>query len=206
MKKKWLTILKHILSTNPLTKLDSPYGRQLILIGLIILALTFDLLSWNYGQKIVQESYNFKTPSTIQKTPLEKTLLSLVGNRPIKKMVPYLAHKEKKVAVFMVSVAKQESDWGKHAPVLNGQDCYNYWGYRGKSASTTPSGYTCFKTPREAVDVVSQRFSYLIHYSSLDTPKKMVVWKCGWNCNNQNPASVNRWINNVNFYYQKFYE
>jgi len=205
MKNKLTTIFSRLIQNYSITKLDSHYGRKIILTGLIILALTFDLLTWNYGQKITRESYNFK-PHIQQKTLLEKTILSLVGNRPIKKMVPYLAHKEKKVAVFMVSVAKQESDWGKHAPVLNGHDCYNYWGYRGKSATITHDGYSCFKTPQEAVDIVSQRFSYLIHHSNLDTPQKMIVWKCGWSCANQNSLGVHQWINNVNFYYHKFYE
>ncbi len=205
MKKKSFTILNRITPTNLLFQLDSAHGRKIILTGLIILTLIFDLLIWNYGQMITQKKY---IPSLVvqSKSLLERTILSLVGNRPIKKMAPYLAHKEKKVAVFMVSVAKQESDWGKHAPVLNGQDCYNYWGYRGKSATITHDGYSCFKTPQEAVDIVSQRFSYLIHHSNLDTPQKMIVWKCGWSCANQNSLGVHQWINNVNFYYHKFYE
>lgn len=202
MKKKYFS---NLFQTDFLARLDSHYGRKIILSALIILAFSFDLLIWNYGKIISREATSFK-PKNYQENPLEKNILSLTSKYPIKKMAPYISQKRKKVAAFMVGVAKQESDWGKRAPVLNGQDCFNYWGYRGKSPLMTHDGYTCFKNPQQAVDIVSARFSHLIYQSNLDTPKKMIVWKCGWNCASHDAKNVSNWINNVAFYYNKFYE
>jgi hypothetical protein len=67
----------------------------------------------------------------------------------------------------------------------------------------TWDGYTCFDSPRQAVNTISQRFNELINDSGLGTPRKMVVWKCGWDCSGQDPAGVEKWIRDVDYYYQK---
>ena len=130
----------------------------------------------------------------------------MISKTPMEKMIPYIAQKDKMTAAFVVSVAKKESNWGKHSPIVNGRDCYNYWGYRGGGENITWDGYTCFKNPRQAVNVVSQRFDSLIKKSNFDTPAKMVVWKCGYDCSWDNPIAVQKWVSDVDFYFQKFYE
>ena len=59
---------------------------------------------------------------------LEKDIKDMVKGYPIEKMVPYIAEQDRTVAAFIVAIARKESSWGVHVPVLNGKDCYNYWG------------------------------------------------------------------------------
>ena len=37
----------------------------------------------------------------------------------------------------------------------------------------------------------------------IDTPQKMVVWKCGSSCAGHDPAGVSKWISDVSIYYNK---
>jgi len=67
-----------------------------------------------------------------KKEDLESEIMSMVEGYPIEKMVPYIIEKDKIVAAFLIGIAKKESNWGKRVPVLDGQDCYNYWGYRSQ--------------------------------------------------------------------------
>jgi len=124
----------------------------------------------------------------------------------MEKMAPYISAKEKRTAAFLIGIAKKESNWGKYSPKLNGKDCYNYWGYRGSGENVTPSGYTCFDSPRQAVNVVGQRISDLINDSDLSTPEEMIVWKCGWSCAEHSDESVDKWIADVGIYYDKVYQ
>ena len=135
---------------------------------------------------------------------MEEEIRLMVKDYPIEKMAPYIAQKDRKTAAFMIGIAKKESDWGKRVPILDGRDCYNYWGYRGQG-KLTQDGYSCFKNPRQAVNIIARRINELIKDSDLDTPEKMKVWKCGWNCENHNPDSVAKWISDVDYYFKKFY-
>jgi hypothetical protein len=119
----------------------------------------------------------------------------------MQEMVTDLAKKDKKVAAFLIAIAKKESNWGKHSPKKNGKECYNYWGYRG-SYNATDSGYSCFDDPAQAISVVGGRIQDLIG-QKIDTPEKMVVWKCGRSCSWDNPAAVQKWISDVSLYYDK---
>jgi hypothetical protein len=118
------------------------------------------------------------------------------------KMAPYIANQDKDVAAYLVAIAKKESNWGKHSPKKEGQDCFNYWGYRGQE-NPTDSGYSCFNTPRQAVNVVGERIGELLA-QNIDTPREMVVWKCGSDCSVFDPESVAKWIQDVDWYYRKF--
>ncbi|MDP1884335.1 MAG: hypothetical protein Q8L10_03110 [Candidatus Moranbacteria bacterium] len=121
---------------------------------------------------------------------------------PMETMVEALNKREDKVAAYLVAIAKKESNWGKHSPKKAGRECYNYWGYRGKE-NTTDSGYSCFDSPDHAVEVVGDRIKRLID-SRVDTPAKMVVWKCGSNCEAAGgQAAANKWISDVASYYNK---
>jgi hypothetical protein len=125
----------------------------------------------------------------------------MVKGYPIEEMIPYIAKKDRIVAAFIVAIAKKESSWGVHVPVYKGQDCYNYWGWRGKNAVGS-GGHTCFGSPEEAVDTVAKRIEFLVSNKKLDTPQKMIVWKCG-DCGWDTPSAMRSWINDVDMYFRK---
>ncbi|HOF42234.1 MAG TPA: hypothetical protein PK260_01885 [Candidatus Moranbacteria bacterium] len=135
---------------------------------------------------------------------LEKEIREMVKGFPIENMVPYIAEKDRTVAAFIVGIAKKESAWGKRRPVLNGQDCYNYWGYRGKRMLMGSGGHTCFNSPKDAVDTVAKRIETLVKKYDRNTPAKMVVWKCGSDCEaTGGEAAARKWISDVSLYFNK---
>ncbi|MCD6149625.1 hypothetical protein J7J13_02465 [bacterium] len=140
----------------------------------------------------------------LEKKELEKKIKKMVKGYPIEKMVPYIMTKDKTVIAFLIGIAKKESNWGKRVPVLNGQDCYNYWGYRGKRRLMGSGGHTCFNSRKDAVDAVAKRLDWLVNNRKLNTPSKMVVWKCGSSCAaTGGQAAARKWISDVNFYFKK---
>lgn len=130
----------------------------------------------------------------------ESAYLNMVKGHPMEAMISRIAQKDKTVAAFLIGIAKKESDWGTYSPKKDGRDCYNYWGYRG-GYNSTDSGYSCFDSPEQAVDVVGDRLSDLIA-KKIDTPARMVVWKCGSTCAGHDPVAVKKWISDVDAYYQ----
>lgn len=132
---------------------------------------------------------------------LEKKMKEMTAGYPIEKMVSRIAEKNPVVAAFMISIAKQESNWGKRVPVYEGEDCWNYWGWRGKNPVGT-GGHTCFDSPEDAVDTVAKRLEFLVSNKKLNTPAKMIIWKCG-DCSWDNQRDMQRWISAVNMYFQK---
>jgi len=134
---------------------------------------------------------------------LEKEISEMVKGYPIEDMVPYIAEKDRIVAAFLVGIAKKESNWGKRVPVLEGQDCYNYWGYRGIRKLMGTGGHTCFNSRKDAVDTVAKRIKTLIEKENLNTPEKMVVWKCGSDCSvTGGQAAADKWIRDVRSYFK----
>lgn len=131
----------------------------------------------------------------------ERIILGLIVGYPIEEMVEYISEREKETAAFLVAIAKKESDWGKHSPSKSGKKCYNYWGYKG-AYNLTDSGYSCFDSAEQAVEIVGGRISELIG-KKIDTPEKMVVWKCGSTCAGHDPGSVEKWISDVSQYVAK---
>jgi len=138
-----------------------------------------------------------------EKVIFEKKIRSLVSGYPIEKMSPYISRRNEKVASFLVAIAKKESNWGRHSPKKNGQECFNYWGYRGPE-NPTASGYSCFDSPRHAVNVVGGRISDLVA-KKIDTPREMVLWKCGSTSCARNDRGAAKWIWDVESYYKKIY-
>jgi hypothetical protein len=135
-------------------------------------------------------------------TPIyETTIKKMVKNRPLEAMVPYITKQKKKTATFLVAIAKKESDWGKYSPKKGKKECYNYWGFRGTYNQTT-SGYSCFDSEKQAVEVVGKRIDELIN-QGINTPEEMIVWKCGSSCDGHSTASVKKWISDVDYYFQK---
>jgi hypothetical protein len=132
----------------------------------------------------------------------ETELHRIVGGAPIKEMVPSITKLDRKVAAFVVGIAKKESDWGRHAPTLAGTTCYNYWGYKGSGSRGTSMGYACFGTPEEAVDTVGKRIGTLVS-KNINEPRQMLVWKCGASCASHDPAGVQKWVSDVSLYFGK---
>ncbi len=127
---------------------------------------------------------------------------TLVQGHPMEEMAPEMAQKDKAVAAFLISIAKKESDWGTHSPKKDGQECFNFWGYKG-GYNVTEGGYSCFDSPEQAVDIVGARIQTLIA-QKIDTPARMVVWKCGnAACAGFDPADVQKWISDVSAYYYR---
>lgn len=134
---------------------------------------------------------------------LEKELRDMVKGYPIESMVPEIAKHNRVVAAFIIAIAKKESDWGVHVPVYRGQNCYNYWGYRGKNPVGT-GGHSCFASEKDAVDTVAKRIQFLVSNEKLNTPEKMVIWKCGSDCSaTGGQAAADKWISDVSIYFDK---
>ncbi len=134
----------------------------------------------------------------------ELELREMVKGYPIEAMVPEIAKQDRTVAAFIIAIAKKESAWGKRVPVLNGQDCYNYWGYRGIRDKMGTGGHTCFNDTKDAVDTVAKRIEFLVSNKKLNTPGKMVIWKCGSDCSvTGGQAAANKWISDVAMYFNK---
>ncbi|MDP1833408.1 MAG: hypothetical protein U0944_00245 [Candidatus Moranbacteria bacterium] len=133
---------------------------------------------------------------------VKKNIEELVGDRPMDGMVSEIATRDSKTAAYLVAIAKHESNLGKFSPKKDGRDCYNYWGFRG-TYNKTASGYSCFDSPKQAVAVVGNRIQGLIENENIATPEQMLVWKCGGSCAGHNPADVERWKEDVGYYFKK---
>jgi hypothetical protein len=145
--------------------------------------------------------YESEDDQEFQRQKFEAEIKEIVKGTPIEKMVPEIAKQDRVVAAFLVAIAKKESSWGVHVPVYQGQDCYNYWGWRGKNPVGS-GGHTCFESPKDAVETVAKRIAFLVSSKKLDTPQKMIVWKCG-DCGWDSAAAMQSWINTVDMYFRK---
>jgi hypothetical protein len=185
--------------------LESVSEQAMLLAVLYVFSAFFALLIYSAGKVASIRMDTFNPVTVVQpKSRLELALSHMVSGHPMERMVPYIAQQDPLTATFLISIAKQESNWGKHAPLSDGgRDCYNYWGYRGNTENVTPSGYSCFRSPREAVRVVGGRLNRLIWEYNLDTPQELLVWKCGSSCESHNQADVARWQNTVGMYSKK---
>jgi hypothetical protein len=188
---------------------ECPETEQAFFFASLFFSAAFAAILFSSSAEIVALEIGSPQPVSqpLPKSSLEKTLGKMVAGHPMEDMVPYIARQDPVTATFLVSIAKQESNWGKYSPKnLDGSECYNYWGYRGRTESVTPSGYSCFRTPKEAVKVVGKRLNRLIWDYELDTPKELLVWKCGSSCAGHDPADVVRWQNTVGMYSKKIEE
>lgn len=144
-----------------------------------------------------------KDEQVISERSLEELAYETVKGHPIEKMLPYILEQDPEVAKYLIAIAKQESGWGEHVPVLNGQDCYNYWGYRGQRKLMGTGGHTCFNSRKDAVETVAKRLHTLIYENERSTASKLIVWKCGSSCAGHAQEGVDRWINVVDSYHKK---
>ncbi len=130
-------------------------------------------------------------------------ITEMVKGYPIESMLPHIFTKDRTVAAFLIGIAKKESNWGKRVPVLDDQDCFNYWGYRGVRRLMGTGGHTCFNSKKDAVDTVAKRIETLVYSEKLNTPEKMILWKCGFSCEGHSRESVKKWISDVNLYFSQ---
>jgi len=169
-------------------------------IVLLSVALLFGILVLGVGRELESAQKTAKVPTPVV-SQFEKEIGSLVGDHPIREMTPFIAGQKREVAKYLVAIAKKESNWGKFSPKKDGKECYNYWGYRG-TYNQTDSGYSCFDNPRQAVKVVGGRIGELIA-QDIKTPEDMIVWKCGSSCAGHGDENVQKWIDDVDYYYSK---
>lgn len=190
--------LKNFIHTEEIYIKNSLLG---LFIGFLLVFTYFSMASLNNIK--VQ---NMEVPSVNlvkRNVELEQRIQKEISGFPIESMTRYMAREDEQVVAFMVAIAKKESNWGKRTPKLNGKECNNFWGFRQKREKMGSGGHTCFDNKRDAVASVAVRIKELID-KGVDTPEEMVVWKCGYSCDAHNPESVNKWIEDVKYYYDKF--
>jgi hypothetical protein len=174
---------------------------SLILLSLITFCSVYFISQSTNNEISGLQAYN--VPHLSSKMILERKLIGMVAGYPIERMVPKIVEKDKRVAAFLISIAKKESNWGLRVPVYQGEDCYNYWGFRKVSDTMGSGGHTCFDTPEEAVDQVASRIEEMVNEEKIDTPKEMVVWKCGYDCNGPEAYGSQKWVSDVSLYFDK---
>lgn len=124
---------------------------------------------------------------------------------PLSDMAGSIATYDSHIAGLIVGIAKKESNWGKRTPKLRGEECFNYWGYRGQgNRGLTEDGYGCFEKPADAVHTIGRRLIELSQTRGATSPERMIAWKCGSSCATHSPESVRKWVSDVNLYYQQF--
>jgi hypothetical protein len=131
----------------------------------------------------------------------ESEITRYIKGKPMESMAPYIAKQPRIVAAFIVGIAMKESKFGVYAPHnASGQDCHNYWGYRGPE-NTTASGYSCFSSPEHAIQVIGKKIGKLVA-QGISNPAEMISWKCGSSCAGHGAENVRKWISDVgvNFY------
>ena len=153
--------------------------------------------------KVYEKSLVQKEPLYKPKNPQEQRYRALIADSPLEEMLPFIIQCDNETASFLIAIAKKESDFGKHSPKKDGRNCFNYWGYRGIRDRMGTGGHTCFDSPKDAVDTVAKRIDKLIKKENLNTPEKIVVWKCGYDCSWDNKSAVNKWIQDVSLYFKK---
>ncbi len=183
---------------------ESLKRKMLILCGIFLASFVLNIQAAEKNTN--QSDFFFSNSLPPQRAQLEKEIKKMVAGYPIERMTTYIAAQDRQVAAYLVSIAKKESNWGKRAPVLAGKDCFNYWGFRLKTEAMGSGGHTCFENPRQAVKTVSRRIAQLVEEEKIDTPREMVVWKCGYRCDGPERFGADKWISDVSFYYNRLAE
>lgn len=199
-RKTWFETMKRM-------RKEAPETEQTFFFATLLFSAAFAALLFSSSAEFVVleiETAQAEFKEIKIKSSLERTLESMTFGHPMEVMAPYLAQRDPVTATFLVAIAKQESNWGSRSPRSeDGRDCYNYWGYRGQTEEVTPSGYSCFQSPRQAVRIVGERLNRLIYEYDLDTPRELLVWKCGSSCEGHDQDDVARWQRTVGMYSKK---
>jgi hypothetical protein len=183
------------------------FSRRKVYLFMAVCAAVFTF-SVVAASRSIQATAN-TVPDSFKSLPqwrLEKVVTEMTEGYPIAKMLPYIFEQDQLTTAYLVSIAKKESNWGKKSPKKDGQDCYNYWGYKGEGSRGIAAGHGCFGSPEEAVETVAKRIDILTQDYELESPGQMVVWKCGYSCDGHSDASVKKWISDVAYYTEEIQE
>lgn len=135
---------------------------------------------------------------------LGNMIREMTAGYPVEAMAPAIAEYDREVAGLIVGIAKKESNWGKRVPRdAQGNDCFNYWGYKGAGTRGVAMGHGCFGSPEEAVTTIGDRLQELVALRKTSEPKNMIIWKCGSSCSGHSAESVQKWIADVSLYYDR---
>jgi hypothetical protein len=188
-----------------IVKLNEKKWIDFMYVFLFFISFLYAGLLWANDYSI-KSILNYKVPTQKPNYDVELKMKidKMTEGHPIHEMSKYISQQDPKIASYLVAIAKKESNWGRYSPKKEGQDCYNYWGFR-KNFNKTLSGYACFSSKKEAVSMVGSRIGELIG-QDIETPSEMVVWKCGRSCSEHSPSSVKKWIADVSYYYKKISE
>jgi hypothetical protein len=182
-------------------------GKYLLATGLVVASLGWMMWdAYRIGRGLIAPSSEIMavSPERLSQQVLKQEIREVVQGYPIERMSGYIARQDRVVAAYLVSIAKKESNWGKRAPRYDGRDCYNYWGYRDPNNTQGTGGHTCFQSPQEAVEAVGKRIHRLVYEEDRQTPAKMIVWKCGYSCDGHSEESVQKWKQDVGYYFRQF--
>lgn len=165
------------------------------------------------GESVVQQAVpcrdeviveQVKAATVNQDDDLREVVRSLTEGYPIEIMATAISAYDLQVAGLIVGIAKKESNWGKRVPRdALGEDCFNYWGWKGAGTRGMAMGHGCFGSPEEAVAAVGNRIAELVDKKQTSEPKHMTVWKCGSSCATHSLESVRKWIADVDLYYRQ---
>jgi len=170
----------------------------------------FDIL-FGDEKKIAENTVPEKQEQPEEEKPREdrlndeqkKVIDEMVEGYPIKEMLPYIYEQKPLTAIYLVAIAKKESNWGRRKPYAGGRDSYNYWGFKDRSFPTDGGGHSLFPSREVAVERVGNRIDKLVYDYGRKTPAQLIVWKCGSTCAGHSPAGVNKWISDVGIYYNR---
>ena len=181
-----------------------------------ILGEAIEFIQKNEAQYIEERKEELKEKERIRlqqkqeeqerKKEFQSQMQEMVKGYPIEAMLPAIFKQNDIVAAYLVAIAKKESNWGRRVPVLNGEDCYNYWGYRGIRDRMGSGGHTCFDSPEDAVETVGARIAWFVEEKGRETPEELIVWKCGFSCAGHDSYGVQKWISDVDLYFSKLYK
>lgn len=153
-------------------------------------------------QETPQETSKMVLPE--KDADLASVIREMTIGYPLAVMAPAISAYDRQVAGLIVGIAKKESNWGKRVPVdANGDDCFNYWGFKGAGSRGVAMGHGCFGSPEEAVEAVGNRIAELVAKRQTSEPKNMTIWKCGSSCATHSPESVRKWVADVDMYYRQ---
>lgn len=191
---------KRKINKDPLFEHLKPDRQRILVVIVLINFMVTAMVVWH---SFAPKDQGIQAPVAASKNAkMESEIKKMVQGYPIESMAPLIASKDPQVAAFMIAIAKKESGWGTHKPVLDGQNCYNYWGFRLQTDEMGSGGHTCFDNQKQAVNMVAARIQELIDKEKINTPKDMIVWKCGYGCQSQvKTQSEKKWISDVGIYY-----
>lgn len=151
----------------------------------------------------LKEAPSSSKAKSVEREDFEQELRDIVVGYPIEAMVPTIAEYDRDIAGLIIGIAKKESNWGKRVPrAAGGDDCFNYWGYKGAGARGIAMGHGCFGEPAEAVHAIGGRLQELVAKRKTSEPASLIIWKCGSSCAGHSPESVRKWISDVDLYYR----